>query len=866
MPATSTGTIVPPCMTAERFERLPQALNQEPSWILKKVIGLLSSRVQMDDEAVQKLRDLAQGGAVVYAMKYRSIFDLHFLRLRFADLGLPVPFFAFGVSSVESWSLSKIVRVCQARLKALLQERRLQKAVDEEALKEILENGGAGVTFLVDEKTARSRYIRPEEDPLRVLLNLQGRVPGAIAVVPITILYDRTARRAIRPFWEIFLGDPDNPGPLKRILIALRKWTVPEFLIGDPIHLVGEFEEFGSEESWEELPFGVRQKLIASINERIRVNRGPEKLSRTEIKERVLQDPRVQRAVREGITNGSNTEEKIRKQAESHVDEMAANQTIQALHFLYYLLKWLLSREFDGMDYRHSEFSALKGANAKGSLIFTSCHKSHFDYLIVGYLSFINQMPVPHMAAGKNLSFWPVGPVLRNGGAFFIRRTFRGLALYTHVFAAYLKVLVKEKVNINFYIEGGRSRTGKFLPPRVGMLAFLIQAVEEGAVEDLSFVPTFVGYDQIPEENDYLRELAGRDKQPETFASLIRARDILTKRFGKVYVRFHEPVSFKDFCDKWGLQESSGPLTQKESRRMLMDFAYYLMYGIVRVGVVGPVELIAAGLVCSRRNRVKHDRLVTDAAYLSGMLRQEGCELAASLGKVESAVEPVLGLFRMRGFVEVEPAGGTDTSASYIINSSKRANLEFYRNALISYLWPASVMATVILQNDSAASEFTPVMSEDFRFLKQLMSKELILDPLTGDEEILNRTLDSFRRQGWVGPGRPFNREALKCLSGVMADLLEVYYLVLLTSDTVEKGGIYLKEFIKKMMKTAREIHAGKETDSVPSLPSVTVGNALLRFSEMGIFEYRQSRKFLRGVGDHAQKTEVQDRLARALR
>jgi len=866
MPETSTGTIVPSYLRAERFERLAGALDQEPSWVLKRLIRLLSSRVQVDDEAVAKLRELAQTGPVVYAMKYRSIFDLHFLRLRFSELGLPVPSFAFGVSAAESWSLSKTAKVWYARLKALLHEAKLHEPVDEKALKEILEHGGAGVVFLVDEKTARRRYIRPGEDPFRMLLDLQGRISGAISVVPICVLYDRTPRRAIRPFWEIFLGDPDNPGPLKRLLIALRKWTVPEFLMGEPIQLVGQFEEFGSEESWEELPFSVRQNLIAGINARIRVNRGPEKLSRTEIKERVLQDPRVQRAVREGLANEHNTEEKTRKRAESYVDEIAADQHIQTLHFLYYLLKWLLSRVFDAMDVRQSEFSVLKGANAKGSLIFTSCHKSHFDYLIVGYLSFINQMPVPHMAAGKNLAFWPVGPILRNGGAFFLRRSFKGLAYYTHVFAAYLKVLVKEKVNINFYIEGGRSRTGKLLPPRVGMLAFLVQAVEEAAVDDLQFVPTFVGYDQIPEENDYLRELAGREKQPETFGSLIRARDILTKRFGKVYVRFHEPVSYKEFCSGWGLEENSGKLSQKESRRLLMDFAYHLMHAIVKVGVIGPVDLVAAGLTCFGHNRVQHDMLMMSVRYLSEMLRQERYELAASLDNLDKGVEPVLGLFRMRGFIEVEPAPVTRASACYVVNASKRANLEFYRNSLINYLWPASFTATIILQNDSEASDFSATINEEFEFLKQLMSKELILDPLTPDDEIISGTLEHFHRQGWISDGQTLNRQALECLKGVMADLFEVYYLVLATSDAVGEGGIYQKEFIKKMMKTAQEIHAHDETESIPSLPSVTVSNALLRFSEMGIFEYRQSKKFLKGVGDHARKQEAQDHLAKVLK
>ena len=254
-------------------------------------------------------------------------------------------------------------------------------------------------------------------------------------------------------------------------------------------------------------PFDVRQKLIESINARIRVSRGPKRLSRTEIKELVLQDARLHRIVREKAIGESTSEQKVRKKAESYIEEIAADQRIQALHFLFYVLKWLFSKVFDGIDLKESAFAALKKANAEGSLIFVSSHKSHFDYLLIGFLSFINQMAVPYMAAGKNLSFWPVGPILRHGGAFFLRRSFKGLGLYTHVFAAYVKALAREKVNINFYIEGGRSRTGKLMPPRVGMLAFLLQAVEEGAVEDLSFIPTFIGYDQIPEERSYLRRI-----------------------------------------------------------------------------------------------------------------------------------------------------------------------------------------------------------------------------------------------------------------------------------------------------------------------------------------------------------------------
>ena len=518
--------------------------------------------------------------------------------------------------------------------------------------------------------------------------------------------------------------------------------------------MIAQFEEFGASKPWDTLPFEVRKQLIDSINARIRVNRGPEKLTRTEIKERVLQDARVQRAVREQVRKKGVPEKQIRKRAESYVDEIAADPHLQVHHFFFYILKWMFKRVFAGIDLKESDFEALRQLNARGSIIIIPCHKSHFDYLLMGFFCFINQMAVPYFAAGKNLSFWPLGPLLRNGGAFFLRRTFRGLDLYTHVFAAYLKVLVKEKANIIFYIEGGRSRTGKLLQPKVGLLSFLLQTVEEGAVEDLTFVPAFIGYDQIPEENSYLRELAGRDKQKESLFSIIRAREILKKSFGKVYVRFDKEFYFKDFSNEWGLQWEPGKTSFRENRKFVNDLAYHIMYGIVRSGVVTPVELIAAGLVYSGHARVPHDVLIAAVQNLNRALRRRGFEFAESLDKLENVVETALGLFKFRGFVEIEADSATHGS-SYLINEQKRANLQFYKNSLVNYLWRESLLASVIIGNYSGAPELTTGIRDDFLFLKELMSQEIIIDPLDQDDRALENTFRWFVENGWIPESVP---------------------------------------------------------------------------------------------------------------
>jgi glycerol-3-phosphate O-acyltransferase len=865
MNESDNGNTVPEYLRNGHFTHVAGILDKEPPWILRKLIPILSKQIRIDDEVVGRLRELQAAGPVVYAMKYRNIYDLHFLRIRFAKLGLPVPAFVFDTSAAVTGSFRKFFKVWSAALSGVIHEHRFPRA-SPDVMKEILENrGSAAVMFLVDEKTTRDRYVHPDSDPISILFDVQARLFASIAIVPLMILYDRSARHVVPSFWETFLGDSDNPGIVRRIATAFRRWTVPELLIGEPVHLIAEYEEFGSDPGWDELPVRVRQKLIDSINSRIRVNRGPEKLSRTEIKERVLQDARVQRSVREMASKEGETEEKTKKLAESYVDEIAANQQLQIHHFLYYVLRALFAKVFDGVDIETSDFSKLKKANAESSLIYVSCHKSHFDYLLVGYFSFINQMAIPYMAAGKNLSFWPIGVILRRGGAFFIRRTFRGLGLYTYVFTAYLKVLVREKVNINFYIEGARSRTGKLTPPRMGMLAFLLQTIEEGAVPDLTFVPTYMGYDRVPEEKSYLKELAGKEKEKESFWQFLQARAVLKKRFGKVYLRFRDPVSFIEFCSLAGHQVQPGSSFLKENRKLLQDFAYYLMYGIVRAGVVSHIDLTAAGLICRGSERITRDELIEAVQCLWDVCHHEGFELSRTARTPEIAVRNALDSFAARGFLEISD-GLSDENATFKVSQAKVPNLDFYRNGIVNCVWDSSLLAMILLHRGPEALENPSKISEEFETVKDLLMKELIINPLQNTSDSLAEKIEFFRQQNWIysqGESVSLRKAPLECLAGVLHDLLEIYYVALVVSEDSQE--VSQKELMKKMASIMEETRRTANPRLKPALAAVPVNNALTRYSELGILEYRTSRKYLTGVADHQQMTAMKNLLGKLL-
>ena len=152
-------------------------------------------------------------------------------------------------------------------------------------------------------------------------------------------------------------------------------------------------------------------------------------------------------------------------------------------------------------------------------IVYLPCHRSHIDYLLLSYLIYRNGLTPPHIAAGDNLDMPLVGGLLRRGGAFFLRRSFKGEPLYAAVFHEYLHLMLARGFPIEYFIEGGRSRTGRTLAPKAGILGMTIASFVRSHSRPLVFVPVYVGYERIIEGDTYVRELAGRRlEEPEFLA------------------------------------------------------------------------------------------------------------------------------------------------------------------------------------------------------------------------------------------------------------------------------------------------------------------------------------------------------------
>ncbi len=144
------------------------------------------------------------------------------------------------------------------------------------------------------------------------------------------------------------------------------------------------------------------------------------------------------------------------------------------------------------------------------------------DYLLLSYAIYQRGYAVPHIAAGINLNLPIVGRLLRKGGAFFIRRSLRGSALYTIVFMKYLAAMMARGHSIEYFIEGGRSRTGRLLSPMTGMLSMTVRSYLREPRRPLVFVPVYFGYERILEGPTYIGELSGKPKEKESVWGLLQ--------------------------------------------------------------------------------------------------------------------------------------------------------------------------------------------------------------------------------------------------------------------------------------------------------------------------------------------------------
>lgn len=423
---------------------------------------------------------------------------------------------------------------------------------------------------------------------------------------------------------------------------------------------------------------------------------GPRLPVRQDLFNKLLQSKAIAKAIEDEARSKKISLEKAQQNAVELMEEIAANFSYEAIRLTDRVMGWLWSKLYQGINVHGGE-RVRQLAQDGHEIVYVPCHRSHMDYLLLSYVLYHQGLVPPHIAAGINLNFWPAGPIFRRLGAFFIRRTFKGNKLYSTVFREYLGELFTRGYSVEYFVEGGRSRTGRLLDPKTGTLSMTIQAMLRGGNRPITLVPIYIGYEHVMEVGTYAKELRGATKEKEGFMQMVRGLRKL-RNLGQGYVNFGEPLPLVAYLNKhvpeW--RDAIDPLEAQRPAWLtpaVNDIAQRVMVRINNAGAANAMNLCVTALLASRQRSLTREQLIEQLACYTQLMRNVPYSPDATVPDMtpEKLLDHALGM----GKFEIEQ----DNIGEIIVLPREQAVLmTYYRNNIHHMLVMPSVIAVILAQ------------------------------------------------------------------------------------------------------------------------------------------------------------------------
>jgi len=459
---------------------------------------------------------------------------------------------------------------------------------------------------------------RPPRELTRMIELLRARPHLDIELVPVAVYWGRAPQKEGSWLRLLLVEDWALTSRVRKFFTVLLNGRDTMIEVAEPVSLrslMGEDATLAVQSR------RVARALRAQYARRRAARIGPDLSHRRTIVTSVLRTRAVRAAVAQEAREKKLTRRQALMQAVRYGEEIAANYSHAFVRFMERLLTRVWNRLYDGVRFGHVE-TLEQVARAGCEIIYVPCHRSHMDYLLLSYVIYRHGYAIPHIAAGVNLNMPILGRFLRKGGAFFIRRSFRGNALYTIVFMKYLAAIMARGHSVEYFIEGGRSRTGRLLQPKTGMLSMTVRSFLRDPERPLVFLPVYFGYERLMEGQTYIGELSGKPKEKESILGLLRVLPRLRERFGHVHVNLGEPIALDEILDRhnpeWRTQTNDEDARLPWVNGVVDELAETIMRRINAAAAVTPINLLAVALLPTpRQSLVEADLLRQLDLYLS---------------------------------------------------------------------------------------------------------------------------------------------------------------------------------------------------------------------------------------------------------
>lgn len=840
-------------------------VGHRPNALLSALYERLFRHITVDPAWADAVRNAQARGTVVYVLRNLSFVDFFALDYLVKQLDLPAIRFA---NDLGLWMLDPMRGGGFDALKpASFRD-------DADDLRRAIGIGASAALFLKRPPSLLERSKRGQvegDDFLRTLIEMQRASEEPIILVPQTFIWSKSTGETSPAVVDALLGPTEWPGRLRSITQFLTNYRNVTLRAGEPVDLREFLTEQGglaSSAQDETLLRRLTYMLLRRLERERRSIIGPQRKPADRMREDVLRSPKLRQVIADMAGEGEAAQETLRKRASQMLAKMEATLDMSGVAAFGAAFEHASKRMYSAVDIDFRGVERLRECAKDGVLVLLPSHKSHVDYIVMSWICYAHHLPVPLIAAGDNLAFFPMGLIFRRCGAFFIRRSFKGDRLYGAVVDAYLRRVIKDGSTLEFFIEGGRSRTGKLLPPKVGLLSIVVDGAIATSGRPVYFCPISIGYERIVETDAFVRELVGGEKKEENVGNLLESADKVAGRYGRLDVQFGEPLTLEQVAQELG--DGHADLTRlapSKRRALVTRLAHRVMQRINEVTSVLPGALVATVLLSHPRRGMTHVEVVQSAQRLAAWLGRRGARFGATLLKspdtievADASITEALDLYAKSKLVEIHrPDAATGAKpvrvragegAIYVVPPEARLSLEIAKNHIVHFFVSRALVSVGLFASPSLPTTVDS-LRERVRALSRLFKHEFQFRADAPFEAIFDEELTALLAEGLLEregdalriPTEGAGAELEQC-AALLRPFLEGYRVAARGLSLLLKNPLSPKELAKKCVPVGRRMFLAGEIECPEAVMTPLFETAIQSFVDQA-YVMRQDSKLV---------------------
>ena len=583
---------------------------------------------------------------------------------------------------------------------------------------------------------------RQEPENLEAILNLQIE---NLSIIPVSFIWGKHPDKQQSLFKIIFSPSWRTSGSIKKLFKIIFHGRNLIIKFQKPLKVEKLINYSDSNKKNSQL---LSRYLRALFRRSKQAMLGPDISHRGTMVKTLAKNIRVREEIKRQSKGRKSRKRRLVKKAYKYSREICSDLNYPIVRMLVRGFTWFWNSRYEGINIRNIE--QIKNISKDNALVYVPCHRSHIDYCALTYILYENSLMLPQVAAGNNLNLPIIGGILRGAGAIFMRRSFMKNTIYSTVFFEYIRSLMLRGSSIEFFPEGGRSRTGMSLPPRPGLLSLILRSFASLKGQKVKIIPIYIGYEKVLEGQSYLSELSGSKKKRESLLDPFKVLKDFNDYLGNAYLNFGKPIDLDKFLDKNVSDDFhiDSPLEKPEWLKPITSLLGEKIIRSINSSVaVSSTSLFAISLLTEPTQALNADRLKKRISFYLSLINKS--DAYKDIWLTEINPEEIISKVEKLRFIKRQLIG---SDSVYKPTPSEVAALSFYKNNISHVFMLYSLICESARYVEKISKEDLYVLIE---MIYPIISREYFLQSSHIEKKEIDNALKALLEEGVLASQEP---------------------------------------------------------------------------------------------------------------